>query len=57
MADNIIHNDYYGVFTASPNGVTVHGLASNLYVHDTVRWTPWTPIAARHNSVRDGIDN
>jgi hypothetical protein len=38
VADNIIHNDYYGVFTASPNRVTVHGLASNLYVHDTLRW-------------------
>jgi len=35
---NIIHNDYYGVFTASPNGVTVHGLALNAYVADTVPW-------------------
>lgn len=38
VADNVIHNDYYGVFTASPSGVTVHGLASNLYLHDTVPW-------------------
>jgi parallel beta-helix repeat protein len=35
---NIIHNDYYGVYTASPNGVTVYGLAANAYVHDIVPW-------------------
>ncbi len=35
---NLIHNDYYGVFTASPNGVTVNGLAFNHYVDDTVPW-------------------
>ena len=35
---NDIHDDYYGVFTASPNGVTVNGLAFNAYVHDTVPW-------------------
>jgi parallel beta-helix repeat protein len=35
---NVIHNDYYGVFTASPNGVTVNGLVANAYVHDTVPW-------------------
>jgi parallel beta-helix repeat protein len=35
---NVIHNDYYGVFTASPDGVTVNGLAANAYVHDTVEW-------------------
>ena len=35
---NYIHNDYYGVFTASPNGVTVNGLPFNAYVADTVPW-------------------
>ena len=35
---NVIHDDYYGVYTASPNGVTVNGLALNAYVHDTVPW-------------------
>jgi parallel beta-helix repeat protein len=35
---NVIHNDYYGVYTASPDGVTVNGLAANAYVHDTVPW-------------------
>jgi parallel beta-helix repeat protein len=35
---NVIHNDYYGVFTASPNGVTVNGLAFNAYLADTVPW-------------------
>ena len=38
VAANIIHDDYYGVYTASPNGVTVHGLAFNLYAHDNVAW-------------------
>ena len=36
---NVIHNDYYGVFTASPDGVTVNGLAVNTYVHNTVPWS------------------
>jgi parallel beta-helix repeat protein len=35
---NFIHDDYYGVYTASSNGVTVKGLALNLYVHDNVPW-------------------
>lgn len=35
---NVIHDDYYGVFTASPNGVTVNGLAFNAYVRDIVPW-------------------
>lgn len=38
VAQNTIHNDYYGVFTASPNGVTVHGLNTNHYVADTIAW-------------------
>ena len=44
---NDIHDDYYGVFTTSPNGVTVNGLAFNAYVHDTVRGSPRTPTAGR----------
>ena len=35
---NVIHDDYYGVYTASPDGVTVNGLVANAYVHDTVPW-------------------
>jgi parallel beta-helix repeat protein len=41
VANNTIHDNYYGVFTASPNGVTVIGVNSNHYHNDT---TPYMSI-------------
>jgi parallel beta-helix repeat protein len=41
VANNTIHDNYYGVFTAGPNGVTVIGVNSNQYYNDT---TPYASI-------------